>query len=177
MRPRWRRGPAGQPAPCHSAQSSCQAQSSRVLQELQSSLRPGDINERALAWLSAPENLCAGPVCSGLCGPARDAAGPARRGGHGANARCGAQVSRTLSERISAYAGVVLETVAYAGTGDVLKVQRLLALCGEHTEVDEASAWKVPTLPPTPSPPHTASWARHGPLVLSWQACGAHPAS
>lgn len=54
-----------------------------------------------------------------------------------------AQVSRTLTQRISAYAGVVLETVAYAGTGDVLKVQRLLALCGEHTEVDEASAWKV----------------------------------
>ena len=57
-----------------------------------------------------------------------------------------AQVSRTLTQRISAYAGVVLETVAYAGTGDVLKVQRLLALCGEHTEVDEASAWKVPLL-------------------------------
>lgn len=57
-----------------------------------------------------------------------------------------AQVSRTLTQRISAYAGVVLETVAYAGTGDVLKVQRLLALCGEHTEVDEASAWKVPAL-------------------------------
>ncbi|KAK9842343.1 hypothetical protein WJX81_007723 [Elliptochloris bilobata] len=53
------------------------------------------------------------------------------------------EVSRTLTERISAYAGVVLETVAYAGTGDVLKVQRLLALCGEHVEVDEASAWKV----------------------------------
>ena len=57
-----------------------------------------------------------------------------------------AQVSRTLTQRISAYAGVVLETVAYAGTGDVLKVQRLLALCGEHTEVDEASAWKVGSL-------------------------------
>ena len=53
------------------------------------------------------------------------------------------QVSRTLTQRISTYAGVVLESVAYAGTGDVLKVQRLLALCGEHTEVDEASAWKV----------------------------------
>ena len=53
------------------------------------------------------------------------------------------QVARTLTQRISVYAGVVLETVAYAGTGDVLKVQRLLALCGEHTEVDEASAWKV----------------------------------
>ena len=55
-------------------------------------------------------------------------------------------MSRTLTQRISTYAGVVLETVAYAGTGDVLKVQRLLALCGEHTEVDEASAWKVPLL-------------------------------
>lgn len=52
-------------------------------------------------------------------------------------------MSRTLTERISAYAGVVLEAVAYAGTGDVLKVQRLLALCGEHTEADEASAWKA----------------------------------
>ena len=31
-----------------------------------------------------------------------------------------AQVSRTLTQHISAYAGVLLETVAYAGTGSCL---------------------------------------------------------
>ena len=63
----------------------------------------------------------------------------------------------------------MLETVAYAGTGDVLKVQRLLALCGEHTEVDEASAWKVPTLPPNPSPPHSPSRGQTCPKCAALQ--------
>jgi 26S proteasome regulatory subunit N1 len=44
---------------------------------------------------------------------------------------------------VSKYAQVVLDGCAYAGTGNVLKVQELLALCGEHIETEEATAWKV----------------------------------
>jgi 26S proteasome regulatory subunit N1 len=57
------------------------------------------------------------------------------------------QVAKTLPEQISQYAQVVLQTLAYAGTGDVLQIQSLLAMCGEHTEVDESAAWKVSTGP------------------------------
>lgn len=53
------------------------------------------------------------------------------------------QVAKTLNERISQYAQVTLESLAYAGTGDVLKVQQLLALCAEHEAVEEDTAWKV----------------------------------
>jgi hypothetical protein len=56
---------------------------------------------------------------------------------------CVLQVAKTLPEQISQYAQVVLQTLAYAGTGDVLQIQSLLAMCGEHTEVDENAAWKV----------------------------------
>ena len=42
------------------------------------------------------------------------------------------EVCRTLDPRISAYALATLEGCAYAGTGDVLRVQSLLAVCGEH---------------------------------------------
>lgn len=38
------------------------------------------------------------------------------------------QVSKTLNERISRFAQVVLESCAYAGTGNVLKVRALA--CG-----------------------------------------------
>jgi hypothetical protein len=44
---------------------------------------------------------------------------------------------------VSKYAQVVLDSCAYAGTGNVLKVQELLGLCGEHIETEEATAWKV----------------------------------
>ncbi|CAK0782745.1 hypothetical protein CVIRNUC_005940 [Coccomyxa viridis] len=53
------------------------------------------------------------------------------------------EVAKTLPEQISQYAQVVLQTLAYAGTGDVLQIQSLLAMCGEHTEVDENAAWKM----------------------------------
>lgn len=56
---------------------------------------------------------------------------------------CVLQVAKTLPEQISQYAQVVLQTLAYAGTGDVLQIQSLLAMCGEHTEVDESASWKV----------------------------------
>jgi 26S proteasome regulatory subunit N1 len=53
------------------------------------------------------------------------------------------QIAKTLAEVVSKYAQVVLDGCAYAGTGNVLKVQELLALCGEHIETEEATAWKV----------------------------------
>ena len=53
------------------------------------------------------------------------------------------QIAKTLNEVISKYCQVVLDTMAYAGTGNVLKVQELLALCGEHIETDANSSWKV----------------------------------
>ena len=54
------------------------------------------------------------------------------------------QVTKTLNERISRFAQLSLESCAYAGTGNVLKVQELLATCGEHIEAEgEGDAWKV----------------------------------
>lgn len=53
------------------------------------------------------------------------------------------QVAKTLNERISKYAQVTLESCAYAGTGNVLKVQQLLAQAGEHIEIKEEESWKV----------------------------------
>jgi len=38
---------------------------------------------------------------------------------------------------------VTLETVAYANSGDVLKVQALLSLAGEHIEVEDDTLWKA----------------------------------
>lgn len=53
------------------------------------------------------------------------------------------QIAKTLHEHISKYCQVVLDSLAYAGTGDVLKVQELLAICGEHIETEDNTAWKV----------------------------------
>jgi hypothetical protein len=53
------------------------------------------------------------------------------------------QITKTLTEHVSKYAQVVLDSCAYAGTGNVLKVQELLGLCGEHIETEEATTWKV----------------------------------
>eukprot|EP00967_Tisochrysis_lutea_P074783 scaffold100621_cov21-Tisochrysis_lutea.AAC.1 len=52
--------------------------------------------------------------------------------------------TKTLNERISRFAQLSVESCAYAGTGNVLKVQELLATCGEHIEGEgESDAWKV----------------------------------
>ena len=56
---------------------------------------------------------------------------------------CRMQVTKTLNERITQYCQITLETMAYAGTGDVLKIQQMLAIAGEHIEVEEGEAWKV----------------------------------
>ena len=52
-------------------------------------------------------------------------------------------MAKTVNERISKYAQVTLESCAYAGTGNVLKVQQLLAQAGEHIELKEDESWKV----------------------------------
>jgi len=43
---------------------------------------------------------------------------------------------RTIEHKIGKYAAVVLETCAYAGTGNVLKVQEMLHYCTEHLTED-----------------------------------------
>lgn len=53
------------------------------------------------------------------------------------------EVAKTLAPRLSRYCQVLLEGCAYAGTGNVLKVQSLLAVVGEPVEKEEGSpAWK-----------------------------------
>lgn len=54
------------------------------------------------------------------------------------------QVAKTVNPHISEFAQVMLESCAYAGTGDVLKVQQLLALCGQHiTQEEDPKPWQV----------------------------------
>ena len=53
------------------------------------------------------------------------------------------QVAKTLSERISQFCVVTLDSCAYAGSGNVLKVQQLLAQCGEHITTDDNTGHKV----------------------------------
>lgn len=56
-----------------------------------------------------------------------------------------AEIAKTLNERISQFCVVTLDACAYAGTGNVLKVQELLSLCGEHVETagEEGAGWKA----------------------------------
>eukprot|EP00897_Mesotaenium_endlicherianum_P000523 jgi/Mesen1/10471/ME000083S09976 len=44
------------------------------------------------------------------------------------------EVAKTFDEKISKYCQVTLEGCAYAGTGNVLKIQSFLATCGDHLE-------------------------------------------
>mmetsp|Transcript_7635 Transcript_7635/g.26102 ORF Transcript_7635/g.26102 Transcript_7635/m.26102 type:complete len:380 (+) Transcript_7635:3-1142(+) len=39
---------------------------------------------------------------------------------------------KTISHSLGTYASVMLETCAYAGTGNVLKIQKMLHICAEH---------------------------------------------
>ncbi|KAL3695426.1 hypothetical protein R1sor_009502 [Riccia sorocarpa] len=48
------------------------------------------------------------------------------------------EVAKTLNPKISQYLQVTLDACAYAGTGNVLKVQRLLGLCADHLDKGEA---------------------------------------
>lgn len=53
------------------------------------------------------------------------------------------EVCKTLHEHVSRFAQTLLQACAYAGTGNVLVVQQLLAACGEHVEAatEEGKAW------------------------------------
>merc|ERR1719261_623229 len=60
------------------------------------------------------------------------------------------ELAKVLEGQVGLHATLTLETCAYAGTGNVLKVQRLLELCGEHLakdEEDEADAAAPATAP------------------------------
>ncbi|KAL2629531.1 hypothetical protein R1flu_014217 [Riccia fluitans] len=48
------------------------------------------------------------------------------------------EVAKTLNPKISQYLQVTLDACAYAGTGNVLKVQRLLGLCADHLDKGES---------------------------------------
>jgi 26S proteasome regulatory subunit N1 len=41
---------------------------------------------------------------------------------------------KTIEHPIGKYAVVTVETCAYAGSGNVLKIQKLLDTCGDHLE-------------------------------------------
>jgi 26S proteasome regulatory subunit N1 len=45
---------------------------------------------------------------------------------------------KTIEHKISKFAAIVLETFAYAGSGNVLRVQEMLHQCAEHLEEDAA---------------------------------------
>lgn len=53
------------------------------------------------------------------------------------------EVAKTLPEKTSIYTLNVLDMCAYAGTGDVLKIQQFLATCGEQIEIEEGEEWRV----------------------------------
>ena len=51
------------------------------------------------------------------------------------------QIVKTIEHRMGRYTQVVLDTCAYAGTGNVLKVQEMLHVCAEH--LDEKAEHQV----------------------------------
>lgn len=53
------------------------------------------------------------------------------------------EVCKTLHEHVSKFAQTLLQACAYAGTGNVLVVQQLLAACGQHVEAasEEGKSW------------------------------------
>eukprot|EP00232_Nephroselmis_pyriformis_P011581 CAMPEP_0182890528 /NCGR_PEP_ID=MMETSP0034_2-20130328/22707_1 /TAXON_ID=156128 /ORGANISM="Nephroselmis pyriformis, Strain CCMP717" /LENGTH=887 /DNA_ID=CAMNT_0025024083 /DNA_START=1 /DNA_END=2664 /DNA_ORIENTATION=- len=61
--------------------------------------------------------------------------------GKGDTVEATVEVVKTLHPKISKYCQVVLETCAYAGTGNVLKVQQLLSMCTEHIEKESGDVW------------------------------------
>jgi 26S proteasome regulatory subunit N1 len=58
----------------------------------------------------------------------------------GAEVEATLEVAKTLCPRISEFLQVTLEVCAYAGSGNVLKVQAMIARCGEHPDLDGEEA-------------------------------------
>lgn len=57
---------------------------------------------------------------------------------------------RTIEHRMGKYAEITLETCAYAGTGNVLMIQKMLHICAEHPAEEPAPAATTPDAPATP---------------------------
>lgn len=57
------------------------------------------------------------------------------------------EVVRTIEHRMGKYAEITLETCAYAGTGNVLMIQKMLHICAEHP-VEETPAATTSTTGP-----------------------------
>ncbi|GJN18991.1 hypothetical protein PR202_gb06217 [Eleusine coracana subsp. coracana] len=53
------------------------------------------------------------------------------------NVEATAEVSKTFDEKIGKYCDVTLMSLAHAGTGNVLKVQKLLGICSQHLDKGE----------------------------------------
>ena len=68
---------------------------------------------------------------------------------------------KTVNHSLGTYASVMLETCAYAGSGDVLKIQKLLHICAEHHGETTPHTSEVPpdhdssSSVRTPDPSHT----------------------
>ncbi|KAK3247512.1 hypothetical protein CYMTET_42990 [Cymbomonas tetramitiformis] len=54
--------------------------------------------------------------------------------GKGAAVEATLEIAKTLNPKVARYAQIVLEACAYAGSGNVLKVQSFLAIAGEHID-------------------------------------------
>eukprot|EP00967_Tisochrysis_lutea_P028393 scaffold33028_cov32-Tisochrysis_lutea.AAC.2 len=69
------------------------------------------------------------------------------------------ELAKAVPGQLGSYCTLTLETCAYAGTGNVLKVQRLLALAGEHLQKDdeEEDAAAPTAAPATASAPGVRS--------------------
>ncbi|KAF9599925.1 hypothetical protein IFM89_001871 [Coptis chinensis] len=57
-----------------------------------------------------------------------------------------AEVSKTFNEKIRKYCDMTLLSCAYAGTGNVLKVQNLLGHCAQHLEKDKGETHQGPAV-------------------------------
>jgi len=76
--------------------------------------------------------------------------------GRGSAADATAEVLKTLHPGIARFAAATLDGCAYAGTGDVLKVQQLLQIAGEHDE-PPAAAVEGPADAAAPAAPAAAA--------------------
>eukprot|EP00741_Cyanophora_paradoxa_P013578 tig00020703_g13111.t1 len=54
--------------------------------------------------------------------------------GKGESAEVTLEACKALNPKIAQYCAITVESCAYAGTGNVLKVQKFLSICGEHPE-------------------------------------------
>jgi hypothetical protein len=68
---------------------------------------------------------------------------------------------KAIPEPLQSFATILVDISAYAGTGNVLKIQQLLSLCSEHLEADAAAA-AAEALKNAPPPSQVAQGAAAG---------------